>query len=128
MRNDRIDEQVEKQVENYFRKTAPMPGSRLSSAEARERVRTAFAHQTELSRRTREVLGTEPVWPMDYSKYMCFTREVDRLVRFYGGSHIAETELKIVLFKYSTWGCSEPILRKLMAEMFGIPGESSAGR
>jgi hypothetical protein len=123
MENDVIDKQVEKQVEKYFRKTQPMAGARLSSPEARERVRTAFAHQAEVSRRTREVLSTEPVVPMNYAKYMCFTKEVDKLVRRYGGSHVAEGDLKIVLFKYNTWGCSEPILRKLMAEMFDIPSE-----
>jgi hypothetical protein len=125
MENNGIDKLVEKQVQKYFRKVAPKAGSRLSSPEARERVRAAFAHQAELSRRTRDVLGqcTDPVGVMEHPKYMCFTREVDRLVRFYKGPHVPERDLKVLLFKYNSWDLSEPILRRLMAELFDIHGE-----
>jgi hypothetical protein len=124
MEDDEIDKRVEKQVERYYRKTAPAAGSRLSSPEGRERVRAAFAHQAEVNRRTRGVLEQyADLDVIEYPTYMCFTREVDRLVRFYRGPDVPEPALRILLFKYSTWGRSEPILRRLMAELFDIRSE-----
>jgi len=125
MENGEIEKQVEKWVERYFRKVAPKAGSRLSSPEGRERVRAAFAHQAEVIRRTRDVLSqwADPVSVMDYPMYMCFTRGLDKLVRLYKGPDVPERDLKVMLFKYNSWGLSEPLLRKLMAELFDIHSE-----
>jgi hypothetical protein len=87
-------------------------------------VRAAFAHQAEVISRTRGVLSqwADPVSVMDYPRYMCFTRELDKLVRFYKGPNVPERDLKVLLFKYNSWGLSEPLLRKLMAELLDMPG------
>ena len=87
MKNDRIDEQVERWVERYFRKVAPRAGTRLSSPEGRERVRAAFAHQAEVISRTRGVLSqwADPVSVMDYPRYMCFNSRWMKVTHFLPG-------------------------------------------